>query len=101
MIYEDPVERDMIIHSPYEANDEEWLNPFATIIEYGIAPDFVDSCYMQMDHYDEKFKNLEPRISGDSSMMSPSYSSYSREACRTGDYFLDILHRMSLGYHFQ
>ena len=22
MIYEDPVERDMIVHSPYEANDE-------------------------------------------------------------------------------
>ena len=33
MIYEYPMERDMIVHSPYEANDEEWLNPFATIIE--------------------------------------------------------------------
>ena len=77
----------MIIPFPYEANDEEWLNLFATIIEYGIAPDFVDSCYMQMGHYDENFEDLEPCISRDSSMMSPSYSSCNREACRAENSF--------------
>ena len=91
----------MSISSPYDANDEEWLNPFSTIIEDGTTPYFVDSCYMQMGHYDEKFKDLEPRISGDSSMMSPSYSSYSKEACRTEDSFADVQHMMSLAYHFQ
>ena len=99
--YEDPIERDMTILSPYEANDEKWLNPFSAIIEGGTTPDFVDSCYMQMDHYDEKFEELEPCIFSDSSMISPSYSSYSREACCTEDYFADIQHMMSLGYHFQ
>ena len=54
----------MIIPSPYEANHEEWLNPFATIIEYGTTPDFADSCYMKMTHYDEKLEYLEPRIFG-------------------------------------
>ena len=46
MIYEDPVEQDMIVHSPYEANDEEWLNPFATINEDEASLDFAYSCYM-------------------------------------------------------
>ena len=64
--HEDHVERDMIIPSPYEANDEEWLNSFATIIEDGTTPYFVDSCYVQMGHYNEKFEYLEPRTSGDS-----------------------------------
>ena len=59
----------MIIPSPYELNGEEWINPFATIIEGGTPPDFVDSCYMQMDHYDGKFKDLEPCISGGSSIL--------------------------------
>ena len=53
----------MIIPSPYEANDEEWLNPFATIIGDETSLDFADSCHMQMAHYDEKFKDLGPRIS--------------------------------------
>ena len=52
MIYEDPVEQDMIVHSPYEANDEEWLNPFATIIEDETLPDLADSCHIQMVHFD-------------------------------------------------
>ena len=98
--YEDPIERDMMIPSPYEANDEEWLNPFSTIIQYGTTPDFTDSCYIHTAHYDEKFEYLGPRISDDSSMMSLSYSSYNREACRTEDYFADIQHMISLGYHF-
>ena len=89
----------MIIPSLYEANDEEWLNHFSTIIEDGTTLDFADSCYMQMGHYAEKFKDLEPHISGDSSMMSPSYSSCGREACHTEDSFADIQHMMSLGYH--
>ena len=54
-----------------------------------------------MVHYDEKFEYLVPRISGDSSMMSPSYSSCSREACCTEDSFTDIHHMMSLSYHSQ
>ena len=33
--------------------------------------------------------------------MPPSYSSCSREACRTEDSFADIQHMMSLGYHSQ
>ena len=73
----------MAIPSPYEANDEEWLNPFATIIEDETSSDFADSCHMQMAHYDEKFEDLGPRISGDSSMMSPSYLSCSMGACCT------------------
>ena len=81
--YEDSVEIDMIIPSPYEANDEEWLNPFSTIIEDGAAPNFANSFYMKMGHYDEKFEKFEPHNSGDSSMMSPSYSACSRESCRT------------------
>ena len=99
--YEYPIERDMIITSPYEANDEEWLTPFATIIEDGTTPEFANSCYMKMGHYDEKFKDLGPHIFGDSSMMSPSYSSYSKEAFRTEDSFVDIQHMMSQGYHSQ
>ena len=56
-----------------------------------ILPPYVaDSCYMQMDHYDEKFEELEPRIFGDSSMISPSYSSCQREACCIEDYFVDV-----------
>ena len=54
-----------------------------------------------MAHYDEKFKDLGSCISGDSSMMSLSYSSCSREACRTKDSFADVQHMMSLGYHSQ
>ena len=92
---------DIITPSPYEANDEEWLNPFSTIIEYGTTTDFANSCYMQLGHYDEKFEYLEPRISGDSSMMSPSYSSYNKEACHIEDTFADIQHMMSIGYHSQ
>ena len=91
----------MIIPSTYEANHEEWLNPFVTVIEDGRTPDFADSCYMQIAHYDEKFKDLEPHISGDSSMVSPSYSSCSREVHRTKDSFVDIQHMMGLGYHSQ
>ena len=91
----------MIVHSPYEVNDEEYLNPFSTIIEDETSPDFADSCYMNMTHYDEKFEDLEPRISGDSSMMSPLYSSCSREACRTESSFADIQHMMILSYYFQ
>ena len=91
----------MAIPSPYEANGEEWLNPFATIMEDETSPNFADSCYMHMAHYDEEFEDLEPRISGDSSMMSPSYSSCNREACCTEDSFVDIPHMMSLGYHSQ
>ena len=56
---------------------------------------------MQVAHYDEKFKYLAPRISGDSSMMSLSYSLGSREACCTEDSFVDIQHMMSQGYHSQ
>ena len=56
---------------------------------------------MQVSHYDEKFKDLGPRISSDSSMMSPSYSSCSKEACCTEDSFADIQHMMSHGYHSQ
>ena len=44
--YEDLVERNMIIPSPYEYNDKECLNPFSTIIEDGTTPYFTDSCYM-------------------------------------------------------
>ena len=91
----------MIIPSPYEANDEEWLSPFATIIEDGTSPESEYSCYMQLGHYDEKLEELEPHIFGNSSMMSPSYSSYSKEACCTEDSFADIQHMMSLGYHSQ
>ena len=29
-----------------EANDEQWLNPFATIIEDETSSDFADSCHM-------------------------------------------------------
>ena len=54
-----------------------------------------------MGHYDEKFEDFEPRISGDSSMMSPSYSYYNREACHTEDSFSYVQHMMSLGYHSQ
>ena len=60
MIYEDPVERDMIVPSPYKANDEEWINPFATIIEDETSPDLTDNCHMQMVHYDKKFADLGP-----------------------------------------
>ena len=70
--YEDPIERDMSIPSPYEANGAKWLNPFSTIIEDGTTPDFADSCYMQMVRYDEKFEVLEPCISDESSMISSS-----------------------------
>ena len=91
----------MIIPSPYEDNDIEQLNPFATIIEDGTTPDFADSSYMQMGHYDEKFKDLEPCISDDSTMISPSYSSYSSDACHTEDSFLDIQHMVRICYHFQ
>ena len=45
---------------------------------------------MQRAHYDEKFEDFGPRISSDSSMMSPSYSSYSSEACYTKDPFANI-----------
>ena len=48
--YEDLVEKYMIIPSPYEANDEEWINPFFAIIEDGTTLEFADSCYMQMEH---------------------------------------------------
>ena len=82
--------KEMIIPSPYEANDEEWLNPFSTMIEDGTSPDFADSYHMQMAHYDEKFEDLEPHIFGDSSMVSPSYSSCSREVRRIEDSFVDI-----------
>ena len=43
MTYEDPGERDMIITSPYDANDKEWLNPFSTIIEEETSPGIADS----------------------------------------------------------
>ena len=56
---------------------------------------------MQMGHYDENLEDLEPHISGDSSMLSPSYSSYSRESCHTRDSFADVHHMMGLGYHSQ
>ena len=46
MTYEDPVERYMIIPSP--CDDEEWLNPFATIIEEETSLDIADNCDMQM-----------------------------------------------------
>ena len=58
MIYEDPVEQDMIVHSPYEVNGEECINPFATIIEDETSPNFDDICHMQMAHYDEKLEDL-------------------------------------------
>ena len=45
------------------------------------------------------FKYLGHHISGHSSMMSPAYSSCSKEACRIEDSFADIQHMMSLGYH--
>ena len=86
---------------PYEDNDEEWLNHFSTIFEDGTTPDFEDSCYMQTTHYDEEFEDLEPCISVDSSIISPSYLSCNREACHIEDSFADIQHTMSLGYHFQ
>ena len=55
-----------------------------------------------MGHYYENFEDLESRIFGDSSMMSPSDSSCSSEACRTDDSFADIQHiMMSLGCHSQ
>ena len=44
--YEDPIERDMSNPSPYEANGEQWLNPFSTIIEDGTTPDFANNCDM-------------------------------------------------------
>ena len=52
MIYEDPMEQNMIFSSPYEASDEERLNPFATIIEYETSPDVANRCHMRMIHYD-------------------------------------------------
>ena len=73
----------MIIPSPYEANDEEWPNPFATIIEDETLPDLADSCHMQMAHYDEEFEGMGHHISSDTFMMSSSYSSYNKEACYT------------------
>ena len=54
MIYEDPVERDMIIPSPYDANDEEWLNPSATIVEEEAPPNVTNGFHMQMVHYNEE-----------------------------------------------
>ena len=98
MTYEDPVEQDMVIPSPYDSNDEEWFNPFATIVEEEATLVVTDGFHMQMVYYDEQ---LEAHISGDTSMMSPSYSSCSREACCIEDYFKEIQHMMSLGYHFQ
>ena len=68
MIYEDHVDRDLIIPSPYDANDEEWLNPFATIIEYETLLDVTDGCHMQMVYCDEQLENLGPHISGYISM---------------------------------
>ena len=56
MIYEDPIERGMIIPSPYDANDEEWLNPFSSIVEKA-PPDVIDGCHMQMAYYDEQLEN--------------------------------------------
>ena len=80
----------MILPSLYEAYDEEWLNPFATIIEYETSPYLADSCHMQMVHLDGKFKFLGPRISGDSSMISPSCLSNIKEACYIEYSFADI-----------
>ena len=80
----------MITPSSYEVNEKEWLKPFSTIIEDETTLYFADSCYMQMVHYDENFKDLEPRISGDYSMISSSYSFYSREADCTEDSSVDI-----------
>ena len=86
---------------PFEAKNEEWLNPFATIIEDENLPNFADSFHMHMAHYDEKFQDLGPRISGDSSMISLTYSSCGREACRIEDSIADMQCMMSLGYHSQ
>ena len=90
----------MIVFSPYEANDEEWLKPFATIIEDETSPDLADSCHMQMIYYDEKFEDLGPHIY-DSSMIFPSCLSRIKKACYTKDSFVDIQHMMSPGYHSQ
>ena len=40
MIYEDPMEGYMIVPSLYEDNNEEWINPFSTIIEDETSPNF-------------------------------------------------------------
>ena len=60
------------------------------MIEYGTTPDFEDSFYMQLGHYDKSFEDLRPHIFGDSSMMLPLYSSCSRESCRIEDSFVHI-----------
>ena len=101
MISKDLVEQDMNVHSPHEANAEEWIKPFYTTIKYETSLDFVDNCYMQMAHYYETFEDLGPHISGHSFMMSPPYSSCSREACCTEYSFADIQHLTILGYHSQ
>ena len=99
MIYEDPMERDMIDPSLYEAYDEEWINPFSTIIEDEISLDLANSCHMRMAHFDEKLEDLGPCISGDSSMISPSCLSSIKESSYIEDSFADIQHMMSLDYH--
>ena len=81
MIYEDPVERYMIISSPYNLNDEEWINPYATIVEYEAPPYIANSFHMQTVDYDEKFENLGHHISSVSSMISSSYLSNISETC--------------------
>ena len=54
-----------------------------------------------MARYYENFEYLGPRISSDSSIMSLSYSSYSRGACCTEDCFTNIQHMIILGYNSQ
>ena len=101
MTYEDPVERDMIIPSPYDANDEEWLNPFVTLVEEEAPPDIKGSFHMQLVHYDGEFENLRPHIFGDASMISSSYLSNTmdKEACYTEDSLGKIQPMVSPNYY--
>ena len=68
------------------------------MIQDETLPDTVDSCHIQMVHYDEKFENLGPHIFGDSSMIYPSYLSSIREACYTKDPFANIHPMVSPDY---
>ena len=98
MIYEDPIEWDMIISYPYDVNDEEWINNLATIVEDETPLNIKYSFHMQMVHYDEEFENTGPHISDDASMISPSYLSNIREACYMKDSLADVQPMTSSDY---
>ena len=71
MICEGHVEQDMVILSPYDANDEDCVNLFALTFGDEVLHDvgplaIINDCHRQMIYYDEEMEKLRPHISMDS-----------------------------------